>query len=285
MDSGIKSENQLITNAINAHGILFKKKVRESLDNIDGITILGEEYPVSYSGGASLDLLIQYDCRFPDRGSYIIPIECKRGYTAVKRWIFFQDQEPDLKFFYLLSKTNFKGINADALVSRNVPVCMEGVEIDLSKVKNEREIHKAASPTNIWNAANQVCKGFLGFLFREIEARIAIKDETNFDPSTVAIFPLLITTAPLYICEFSLEAIDIITGNHEGEIKTKPVDWLILKHPFTPSSDVDDSKRLFFGGGYVSPRARAYNYKEGIMVINSEVLPKFFELINAFRLQ
>lgn len=289
MASNITSENQLITDAINAHGIFFKKKVREALEKIQGISILGEEYPVSYLEGASLDLLVKYDATFPDYGSYIIPIECKRGYTSVKRWIFFQDPQTDLKFFYILSKDNTRAINADALIARNVPVCMEGVEIDISKTKIQKknDIPKAtASLSNIWNAANQVCRGFLGFLIREVESRAAIKDEANIGVETIAIFPLLITTAPLYICEFSLEAIDILTGNHQGEIKTKEVPWLILKHPFTPSSVYGDTQRYsFFGGGYVTPSARGYNYKEGIMVINSGTLPKFFELISSFRLR
>jgi hypothetical protein len=73
-----KTENQLITEAINAHGVFFKKAVRDTLEQIKGVTILGEEYPVPYMEGTSIDLLISVEA---GQYKFIIPIECKRGYV------------------------------------------------------------------------------------------------------------------------------------------------------------------------------------------------------------
>jgi hypothetical protein len=275
------SGNQLITDAINAHGIFFKKAVRDALEKIQGVQILGEEYPVPHLEGGALDLLIDFVGRY-GRPEYVIPIECKRGYTAVKRWIFFEDPQTDVKLFYTLSKSDYKSSNADYLAAAGLPICMEGVELDLIKLKNDAR--KAASPDSIHKAAFQVCKGFTGFLIKEIQSRQAVKDDTTIQFSTITAFPLLITTAPLSICKFSHEAIDILTGNHQGEIETEDVPWLILKYPFTPSSTyIGETHLSIVREGYATTRARGYDFKEGIIVINPSALPQLFEVLSNMR--
>ncbi len=41
-------DEEKIRDALNAHGIFFKKAVRRELEGIEGVTILGEEYPITW---------------------------------------------------------------------------------------------------------------------------------------------------------------------------------------------------------------------------------------------
>jgi hypothetical protein len=83
-----KTDLQLTTDAIGAHGIFFKKALGELLETIRGLRILGEEYPVRYLEGASIDLLVEYRT---SHTTFVLPIECKRALATMKKWIFFRD--------------------------------------------------------------------------------------------------------------------------------------------------------------------------------------------------
>ena len=85
-----ENESSIITSAVNAHGILFKKAVRQQLEQIQGVRIIGEEYPVKFQDGAQLDLLVQYKSK---NQVYLTIIECKRAYATFKKWIFFECNE------------------------------------------------------------------------------------------------------------------------------------------------------------------------------------------------
>src|SRR5712692_10718332 len=90
MERPQKSQDQLITEAVNTHGNFFKRAVRNELEGIQGVEILGEEYPVAnYLEGGAIDLLVSFT---PARCevSVVLPIECKRAYVASKQWIFFE---------------------------------------------------------------------------------------------------------------------------------------------------------------------------------------------------
>lgn len=67
-----------VTEAINLHGLFFKRAVRRLLETVSDVRILGEEYPVRYLEGSSIDLLIEV----AGKRRYILPIECKRAYAT-----------------------------------------------------------------------------------------------------------------------------------------------------------------------------------------------------------
>jgi hypothetical protein len=115
--------------------------------------------------GASIGLLIRFSCKAVD---YILPIECKRAYST--EWVFFRDYTGIAKIVYHFSLSTLQGkfTNEVALLS-DVEICSEGIEIDKRKIssKNKNDIYKAASPTVIWDAALQTCKGNFGFVVQE----------------------------------------------------------------------------------------------------------------------
>lgn len=263
-----------ITDAINAHGIFFKRAVRNSLENIDGVSILGEEYPVAYLEGASVDLLVQFSGA---RRLYVLPVECKRAYAARKLWVFFESPDGNSKLWYYFQGNELQVADSGAFVSEGGRVCIEGIEVDLAKLKKSNaQPYKGASPDPIWKAAFQCSKGGLGFLKKEFKSRKKPNNERAVD---FVSFPVIITTARLSVCELNQQNVDVLTGNHTGQIRLTDVNWLILNYPFTPAHSPGVDHLSINAEEYSNPSMRGYHSKEGIIVLNSRFISEFFQLL------
>ena len=262
-----------ITTALNAHGIFFKKAVRQLLQgkpiSIDRrkARIVGEEYPVSYLEGASIDLLAELDVSY---ARLIMPIECKRGYAAKKQWIFFRDPDDSAMFMYGIFGKEMRFASAFNYDGFAKNICVEGVEID-SGTGNP---YKAASPDRLWKAAFQVCKGNDGFLYQELEER---EKTPGFAGKPMVVLPLLVTTAPLFICEVPAGSVDLLSGNLKTNAQMSEVDWLVLKHPFTPSAALGGKALPVGRDGYVDPTQRGFLLKEGISMVRASALLDFMQ--------
>ena len=261
-----------ITKALNAHGIFFKKAVRELLEE-HRVRILGEEYPVPYLQGASIDLLAEYG---RGAGRIILPIECKRAYAAMKRWVFFKDPERCVKFMYAIKgqELRFADTRTYLSVQFSDRVCLEGVEINTGNEKMDP--YKAASPDRIWEAAFQACKGSQGFLVQEMRERQQHADSSD---AVMGVLPLLVTTAPLSICRVGDRSVDIASGNHLDNAIMEDVDWLVLGYPFTPSAGLGAERLQTTPDEYTGPKERGFHLKEGITIVRAGYLPKFIELL------
>jgi hypothetical protein len=177
MDIPLINEDDLITQALNAHGVFFKKSVRRAIERAGGINIISEEYPIKYMEGVSIDLLIHFSAKSIN---YTIPIECKRVYSS--EWVFFKDPTGIAKIVYHLSPERMQAkFSTEINPLQDVTICIEGVEVDKRKFssKNKNDIYKAASPTVIWEAAFQTCKANLGFVIQEFVHRQKYADELS----------------------------------------------------------------------------------------------------------
>lgn len=265
-----KTDLLLTTEAIGAHGIFFKKSLRDLLETIPGLRILGEEYPVRYLEGASIDLLVEYKSLDI---TFVLPIECKRALATMKKWIFFRDSVTDAKFLYILSGANLS-VARSSSIKLAKDICIEGVEVDTSKLRgNVKSPHGAASADRIWEAAFQVCKGGHGFLQAELQARV----KQPATPTDFQLFLLIVTTAPLQIAELPPGCIDLPSGSHKGELKASDVPWLVLNYPFTPPSTLGSQHLQVNSEGYIDPMLRGMHSKEGIMIVNAQHVVRFFE--------
>lgn len=133
----------------------------------------------------------------------------------------------------------------------------------------------AASPDAIWGAANQICLGLLGLVRNEILSRKK-NVERQYEP--YVILPVLLTNASLSVCELSSQSIELMTGNHKGDMKTVAVDWVILHHPFTPD-EASGSSHLGVVGDYADPELRGAQQKHGIVVLNAGAIRSFLEVL------
>lgn len=271
-------EITLITEAINAHGIFFKRAVRTTLEAIRGLKIIGEEYPVPYLEGASVDLLVEY--RLQSR-TFIVPIECKRAYVENKKWIFFEDPEQGTKLMYSFAGETLTALNNADFVPRSAPICIEGLEFDMAKTQGQNKpgSSKAASPDVIWKVAFQSCKGCLGFLGQELTARQKYPKDPMSDFTT---FSMVITSAPLAFNELSTQMIDSATGRHIGNMALREVPFVVLRYPFTPSQLAPSRRHLeMMTDQYMTPKERGFLGKEGIIVLNVQHIEKFFDLLKS----
>lgn len=268
-----KTDAQLITDAIGAHGIFFKKALRSRLETISGARVIGEEYPVRYLEGGAVDLLVEYASA---TATFVLPIECKRALATVKKWIFFRDSLPDVKLIY-----SFKGAALNVLRSRLIPlarnICIEGVEVDLSKLRGDRKSpYNAASTDRIWEAAQQACKGAHGFIQDELQARKQVGT-----PRDTQVFPLIVTTADLQIAGLPPGSVELGTGAHVDDLEVTDVPWLVLNHPFTPPSTLGSQHLQVNVSEYADPIRRSELSKEGIVVVNAQHVERFFDCLGS----
>ncbi|MFH1171168.1 MAG: hypothetical protein V1778_01340 [bacterium] len=242
------------TELINTHGIPFKLAVRRELSRIPNVKILAEEFPVPYINGAAIDLLIEYRSE-AKKIRYIFPIECKKGYVQVKKWIFFRDTHQIAKYVY-----HFKGKDLEVIQTQGITakatVCSEGIEICEPKRK--------ANPDPIEKAAEQICIGFHGFIINELKQRKKFVEGIE----DMFVIPMVITNAPLYIADVIPGKLNIKTGNYDGNLGLMETNMVILRHPFVKSPQ--DGKRLeIVKDKYQTFEELDYGNKEGILIVNS----------------
>lgn len=266
-----ENDSSVITSAINAHGILFKKAVRRELEQIPNITIIGEEYPVRFGDGAQFDLLVQYESR---NQLYLAIIECKRAYAAYKKWVFFESRENKTKLPYFFEGDKLRVGDGTSFTEDGIPLCIEGIEIDLLKYKKPDDAYKVGSVDRIWQTANQVCRGYHNFLASELESRSQNVQSSSL-PNFV-LFPLLITTAKLFVCPIGAQNADLLSGNSVGNLLLQSVPSVILNHAFTPSTETRRKYLRVDLPGYQNPIDRGAHAHEGIIVISAESITEFF---------
>jgi hypothetical protein len=263
-------EIDLITEAVNAHGIFFKRAVRAELQKVPRLKVIGEEYPVAYMEGASLDLLVEHDL---GNQTYILPIECKRAYVQNKRWIFFEDPERKSKFLYSFKQANANVSGIEPISRKVLTVCVEGIEIDLAKAgKAGQGVYKSGNVDTIWKAGFQVCKGGIGFLREEFQSRRAYQAPYRDFCS----FLLVVTSAPLSVCPLENQVVDPLTGRHIGPLVLTEKKWVLLRYPFTPASQAGAHSFYVNEAGYADPATRGLRAKEGVIILNVAHISDFF---------
>ena len=266
---------EVAAKAINAHGTLFKKAVRREIENYhhSGLRVLDEEYPASFPNPTSIDLLVEY----PGRGSqfrFILPIECKRAYALNKSWVFFRDKADTIKVAYMIGGGKKLPIIVQTDLS-GFELFSEGIEVDLGKLsKSPDSAYKCGNCDTIHDAANQVCKGFLGFVGSQPET--SAPDANGAPLKPFFSLPLVITTANLYSCDNKIDEVSLGTGNLDSNLKLTEQPWIFLRHPFpeVTGGGFEDFRHSF--GGNRTPAELSLQFKESVFVVNVRHLEKFF---------
>lgn len=175
-----------IAEAINMHGVFFKQSIRQKIETIDNITVLGEEYPINYLEGGSLDLLFQVKTK---NHTFVIPTECKRARTSTKQWIFFPDPSNYSKISYSFQKNACSAQHAGHFTNLGMSICIEGIELEKKDTKQKDTNFYKADSDPIWKAANQACKGLSAIVIEEIRQRNKNPKDTNME--NIIIFPIV----------------------------------------------------------------------------------------------
>ena len=295
---------KFIADAINAHGIFFKKAVRKKLEELRLVKILDEEHPSSFPDQTAIDLLLECagqkerfkaavkaykalggseKIRRHDQSDheglsgehkYVVVTECKKAYAPYKKWIFFPDRTKNIKVAYHVGNnlyTHLK-INPDGY---GINVYSDGIEIDTLKLKKRGNTSfKSGNCDTIYGAASQVCKGLLGFLHaRDSRSDPYVK---YFGFGEFISFPLIITNATLYGCNNDYGDVNLETGNLESELQLEEIQWLLLRHPYADITSGNFRDFRTQEDKCMTPEDSTIFYKEPVFVLNSKYLEQFF---------
>ncbi len=269
-----------MADAINAHGIFFKKAVRRRIESFGAIGIIDEEHPASFPDQTAIDLLLE--C--PGRGSrfkFVIVTECKKAYAPHKNWIFFPDRTDSVKTAYFVG--GGRHVHITMIPGRNgIEAYSDGIEVDTSKLGRKADAFKSGSCDMIYKAASQVCRGFLGFVNTQSQQTGIRQDGQAFGPFLC--LPLIITNAALYACENDYGEVNLESGNLEQPLQLEEKRWLLLRHPFAdislePFRDFRTDRER-----NSTPEERAMVYKEPVFIVNSQHLKEFFLQCSVFQM-
>jgi hypothetical protein len=252
------------TEALNRHGVFFKKRALAALGQISGLDIITEELGVSFGGTRVIDIIAQVT--FPGsarlEAALIFVIECKRVDPNEKRWLFFSDNGGGHRVLRLQSKRLRHGSAFGSRDHESVPICSEGYEFTKGKA--------SADQNPVFMAASQLAAGYLGFIQRRHNEFAGVGGE-----QIEKYIPVLLTTAQLAVVSSDTKPIDLLTGRVDTPPDVKACDYLILKHPFPTPEGLGDDFRDFQGS--VTPRGRWDQlHKESIYVVNIGALGSFF---------
>jgi len=249
------------TDALNKHGVFFKKRILHALQEIPDIGIVSEELGVSFGGTRVIDIVARY--RHGKSDVYLV-FECKRAYAVEKRWIFFKDVHQR----YRVSRVQSGLVgHSSVFVNReppHPPVCSEGYEY------RKRDGKADANP--IFQAAAQLSAGCLGFIAR----RHKDFNRPGKPPSDAIerYIPVMVTNAELLVVQQDLKAVSLETGNMPTPPKAAHVDFLILKHPF-PTPEAMDRDFRDSPNPVPSPKDWSQLHKESIYVVRASALAEF----------
>jgi hypothetical protein len=251
--------------ALNWHGVFLKKRVLEEVRTTPGMGIFAEEFGVAFNEPVAIDI-VGVDHR-EDR-QLLFVFECKRAYTKEKTWVFFKDIDPTFRLCRAVSGIMQLGhYTTGTAVAEKPAVCSEGYEL----VASEKAFKADQRP--VYEAGNQLCKGFLGFLRTRMSQRH--RPTSVPDKMLDCILPVLVTTAELRVAEFDVSQISLQTGNLDGDLALTTRDWLILKHPFAAIENASFSDFRKDPPHQQDVQHWSQMYRESLFVVNSAKLPVF----------
>jgi len=253
--------------ALNMHGVFLKKRVIEEISRTSGMDVFAEEFGVTFNEPTAIDVIA---VSAKEKQQRLFVFECKRAYAKDKTWVFFRDVDRTFRWCRVVSSImQFGQYTSEEPFAGNPPVCSEGYELT-----NSENLTKA-NQKPIYEAGNQLSKGFLGFVRTRWTEQLQHNPMSPSEAPIDWIFPVLVTTADLCVAEFNAQDISLRSGNLERNLQLKAYDWLILKHPF--STFADESLGDFRNCVPHEEDRRHWRqvYRESLYVVNASKLPNF----------
>jgi len=245
-----------LTDALNRHGVFFKKKVLLALRTIDNVQVLAEEMGFTFGETRVVDILAQIMVK---KRRVVFAIECKKVFSKRKTWVFFKDADTRFRV-----ARELKGeTNTSKLLTGNADlpsVCSEGYELDSSDTK-------LADPNPVFKAGSQIALAFLGLVRRRIKDAKTLEKK----PDGERLIPVIITNAELLVAQSSFEDVNIATGNFERDLDVASAQSVFLNHPSpSPETVAEDFRES------VEEDSWNHMFKESVWVINSGALGTVF---------
>ncbi|HEY3899524.1 MAG TPA: hypothetical protein VGM54_12965 [Chthoniobacter sp.] len=239
--------------ALNIRGSFLKKRVlQEIYDNIPGLSIFDEEIGMSYGQSRAADIICFHST---SAGNVFYVLECKRVAPGPE-WLFLRHIAPNYRELRLVARGGLIGGLVEVPANSHL-VCSEGYETTGGDAAGRTLVDDP-----VLQAANQLSGAYLGFVKWVKEKRIKAR---------MAFVPVLVTTTPLQIADFSWDKVELSSGLLMEPLKVRKVDWLVLKHPFPkPAGEAEDFRLED------EPLMSTQAIAESVYVVQAGALKSFF---------
>jgi len=254
-----------ITDKLSQEGIFFQRWCAEKIKS-RGWGILDIEFPFTYprssdySIGKAGVLDIYAFTKHSDSDMMICAlVECKKAHPEFKTWIFFNKQTANNLGFIQIHEGQSEVQFCKPYFPSTTPLLTyDAREVQTNKVKIS---HGKNEDNRIQYGSYQISHAVVGII--EDMLRMRSLGLRKYSVAIQLIFPVIITTAELYVCQYSPSDVNELGDlKHKDEMYTK-VEWLLYEYPLPdylklPHPDLADRKRQ-------------------IIVVNSRYIDKIFD--------
>lgn len=251
----------IFTSNLNNTGIFFELAVLKFVNGYKPFCVETQvPYTLAWEGMPPINGVMDFLCLCLDPNYPLVYfiIECKKADPGLKNWIFFKrnkDEEESTMFYRdntsASPKFKFKEPFYD-------DVCDRGIQIVGSK-KTRAFYDQKKDP--IYNAAIQANAGLKKMIYND-KCFTEMQQSYGRNDRIIYYFPIVITTANLYICDANTDDINIITGEANlDEIKYELKEWVEYSVPIPEYLQVRGADR------------------RSTFIVNSQHLENFFNNI------
>jgi len=217
-----------LKNSLNETGFFLQKKIEEILKDSKtaGWALKYCDRPFAYpprngpikGSEGRVDIIAEKMCSAGLGYSFI---ECKRANPEYCDWVFFPAYE-QRQFFYSLHNKKSVGCGSIRISDFHDSVLCD-IGVGIKEKGTDRGNRKVADANEIEKVCEQTCHALVGVGVTDLSLRS--NDHLQF-------FPLVITTANLFIAEYDAENIDISNGKIATvNLQLKSVDWIYFNYP------------------------------------------------------
>jgi hypothetical protein len=279
--------SDLLFNAINEQGYLFREACEQALKNKEGTTgweVKASEYPVSLQGqDTRVDIILR--SKTSSSPELYALVECKRADPTYIYWIF---GAPGLPFGNALcsklgiecreTRSDHPYQYSSFVKCLHFNLFIYGAESWLEARKGSDK--RISTPQSIENAFVQVLKGVGGLAQEQIDQR-----HKGHDLFKTFFVPIVVTTASLYVANYETRDVDLSIGRiakdkvrfgSEGQ-PAEEIDYVLIDYGVGENVAPKPIPEGYHG---VDP-AELRKYKtRSIFVVNSKSLVLFFSKLH-----
>jgi hypothetical protein len=282
-----RNDDEHTIHALNIQGTFFERKCQNVVHQAKAWEIQDTNYPVYY-GGAKSNLDI-WALRGKNMYQHLVlPIECKKNNPDFINWIFFRQpsHRPDFSHMQMIGVQRQSNGSNTREVSRKLQRFHHDLSIadearetkgDYQKIKLQDRTR--TSNAAITDAATQVAIATQALMQQELNileesSRLADNGLYRRSYSQLFIFPTIVTTAMLFLCEFQDEDVDLSTGVIAyDKPKLVPCPYLIFDYPVPPALQlVPSALHMDYTRDTLKQLARM-----PMFIVHSEAFPTFLE--------
>ncbi|HYT45744.1 MAG TPA: hypothetical protein VEP90_25690 [Methylomirabilota bacterium] len=284
------TDEEHIIHALNIHGTFFERKCQNIVHQAKAWEIQETNYPVTYGGVKSnLDI---WAMRGKNTNQHLVlPIECKKNNPDFINWIFFRQpsHRPDYSHIQTIevprqhdSTGTWEAYRKLQRLHHDLRIADEARETKGDYQKIKQHDRTRTSNAAITDAATQIAIATQALMQQEQSMLEEISRPSSNGigrPSynQLFIFPTIVTTAKLFMCEFQEADVDLSTGVIAlDKPMLVPCPYLIFDYAVPPALQlVPKAIHLDYTMDTLKQLARM-----PIFIVHSEAFPVFLERLS-----